>query len=399
MLTVACGGPEADWVYGTWSEALTGETVEFKSDKALRWFNGAEGSFSFKRNDDILCNFTSCPDGILVLSVDNQTFRFGYQVNDGAYEWTLRVKNRAGLCPAEQTVLGLPTDTLVLKRGNVAAYAPESFVEAGEGLERLYASISGGGVVNGEIVGTFYSQNSFSAVFNRDTNQWQRLSRAGQSIGGDVELGQKVILDRGFGASNAFSLDTGASWGVFPGINEAVSGAIRTRAKFIDTVVYQIIENPFEDGNRDYNEARPQWLYRLNLSVAAPAWERVFEFPSNFTTDRYYLEILTHEERNEIYVIAKASNEELAQSAPVVVLRSRDGGASFDEMPLPTGVTSQSEARIYDGGLVFSEPDYESKHLNSLWYVAEKEMTSLRSYQGAMSFSKSAPMVLSLPGP
>ena len=49
-LMTACGstGPEAEWLYGTWSEALTGETIEFRRDKTVRWIDGREGTFAFE---------------------------------------------------------------------------------------------------------------------------------------------------------------------------------------------------------------------------------------------------------------------------------------------------------------------------------------------------------------
>ena len=96
LLVAACSGPEADWVYGSWTEELSGQTIEFGEDKKVRWFNGVEGTFSFAKNDELLC-LNRCPDGILVISVDGQTFRTPFRTNSDFTDWAMEFQNRGGV--------------------------------------------------------------------------------------------------------------------------------------------------------------------------------------------------------------------------------------------------------------------------------------------------------------
>ena len=166
-LTVACGGPEADWVYGSWTEELSGETIEFGQDKKVRWFNGAEGTFSFAKNDEILC-LNRCPDGILVINVDGQTFRTPFRTDSNYTDWAMEFQNRGGIGRPRMDVLGTKTSRLMLRRAEpgIGAFDVPNFTRVDQGLETLYANMSDAHVINGQIVGSFWSDGYFLAKFD-----------------------------------------------------------------------------------------------------------------------------------------------------------------------------------------------------------------------------------------
>lgn len=112
----------------------------------------------------------------------------------------MRFKTRGGLGNADRNVLGSAAQMLVLeKTDNLSPLSPEGFTKADDGLDRLYVNLSSAHLVNGEIVGSFYSTSAFIAVYEQDENRWSRLQGAEDYTGGNIEFGSRVILDRGYG--------------------------------------------------------------------------------------------------------------------------------------------------------------------------------------------------------
>ena len=78
----ACGTDPDQRVYGSWTEELTGETIEFRRDGTLTWF-GSEGTFAFKKSTNwaACIGLNRCPTGQVAVDVDGQSFRISYWSN------------------------------------------------------------------------------------------------------------------------------------------------------------------------------------------------------------------------------------------------------------------------------------------------------------------------------
>lgn len=80
-------------------------------------------------------------------------------------------------------------------------------------------------------------------------------------------------------AGGRYSLDTGRTWLQLPRLSDVVPGTYNRDAKFLGTMIFQVVEDPVNDDGSNAEEARAQWLYRIDLEAETPQWERVFVFP------------------------------------------------------------------------------------------------------------------------
>ena len=118
----ACGGPgpEAEWLYGTWSEALTGETIEFRRDKTVRWIDGREGTFAFE-SPGLNLSYQRGHDGTLVVKVDGTVFYSAYySVEIDRTSWEMRFKEESSFMSVHHSLLGKESDLLVLEKREVS---------------------------------------------------------------------------------------------------------------------------------------------------------------------------------------------------------------------------------------------------------------------------------------
>lgn len=369
LISVACGGPEADWVYGTWTEELSGETVEFGRDKTVRWFGGVEGSFSFERNDDALCRFSRCRDGVLVINVDGQSFRVGYDVNGYSDPWTLQFKNRGGLGIADHSVLGSTNHMLNLRRNPTrsGAYAPAGFSRDDSGLGRLYSSVSRAHVVNGVTLGVFYGRTYSMARYSPQNSKWIPLTNAPSgvsvaSLAMGLDFGDQLMISET--GDGYYSLDAGLSWQAMPTL-DAAGENVSIQGRYLGQDVYKVVTEPVGEGENYGDRARPRWLYRINLSSGNPTWEKTFDFPASLSSDSHYLELYSNENRGELYVIALPVRDSGATPRFFV---SNDRGVSFSERTIDASITRIEKAFGYDAGLVFSSTNIETNESSFYWY-------------------------------
>ena len=373
-LTVACGGPEADWVYGSWTEELSGETIEFSQDKKVRWFNGAEGTFSFAKNDEILC-LNRCPDGILVISVDGQTFRTPFRTDSNYTDWAMEFQNRGGIGRPRMDVLGTKTSRLMLRRAGpgIGAFDVPNFTRVDQGLEALYANMSDAHVVNGQIVGSFWSDGYFLAKFDNASNRWNRIESPTWTS--NAKFGGSVIR-----FDNDYSLDNGETWRDAPSLSDAVPNVSFRAERFLGTKQFQIVDQPAAN-NEDWSSPRPHSLYVTDLAQSNPAWTKAHDFSSDFTTDRYYLNLQVNETLNELYVTAHEANSDGNQAGPSRFLVSRDQGASFQEESIPASFTQYTTLKAHAAGVLFTSYDFETKTLSIHTYTSATQTWTLATAQ------------------
>ena len=374
LLVAACSGPEADWVYGSWTEELSGQTIEFGEDKKVRWFNGVEGTFSFAKNDELLC-LNRCPDGILVISVDGQTFRTPFRTNSDFTDWAMEFQNRGGVGRPTLDVLDKNTSRLMLRRAEpgLQAFDVSGFEKLDDGLETLYVNMMNAAYINGQIVGEFWSDGSFLAKFDTNTQQWVKIDKPTWSS--VVKFGGSVIR-----YENNYSLDNGTSWRDTPSLSDAVPNVANREPRFLGAQHFQIVDQPPENSD-DWASSRPHFLYMANLASASPSWTKTFDFPSEFNTDRHSLNLQSNEALGELYVTAFESFSNEENAAPARFLVSRDQGVSFQEETIPEVFTRFMDLQPTSTGLVATSYDFETKTLSIHTYTSATRSWDLQTVQ------------------
>ena len=266
-LMTACGstGPEAEWLYGTWSEALTGETIEFRRDKTVRWIDGREGTFAFE-SPGLNLSYQRGHDGILVVKVGGTVFYSAYySVEIDRTSWEMRFKEESSFMSVFHSLLGKESDLLVLeKREGLSPYAPEGFADTlGDDHRQLYTQFFNPRLVQGSLIGELYDRSSYLGRYNVDTQTWEVLPGSRDIDFSRIYSGSSAIVNIGMEA-NTFTLDVGTSWRSLPTIRSTVEDIYPRSAGLLGTQIFQIADQPYSSLN-DPDAPRRHWLFRSEL--------------------------------------------------------------------------------------------------------------------------------------
>ena len=97
----------------------------------------------------------------------------------------------------------------------IGAFDVPNFTRVDQGLETLYANMSDAHVVNGQIVGSFWSDGYFLAKFDNASSRWTRIESPTWTS--NAKFGSSVIR-----FDNDYSLDNGETWRDAPSLSDAV---------------------------------------------------------------------------------------------------------------------------------------------------------------------------------
>ena len=257
---MACGTDPETRVYGSWTEELTGDTIEFRRDGNLTWF-GHEGTFSFKRSTNwAQCiGLSGCPTGQVAVDVNGQSFRISYyssSFDQNPDQWSM---NFRGISAVIQDIpIGDKiSDGFVVKRNApTVPLAFEGFDKMEDGLERLHPSMGDQlQVYNGEIVANIdYKLRRF----NHTTNRWDTIGDVDSSYGYTLE--PQIIYNH-----ETFSLDGGYTWVSIPSLEEYNREG---EPVAIGTTLFRSMRVA-GDGATGTRET-----WKLDLGAANPSWEK-----------------------------------------------------------------------------------------------------------------------------
>ncbi len=371
-LMTACGGPgpEAEWVYGTWSEALTGETIEFRRDKTVRWIDGREGTFAFE-SPGLNLSYQRGPDGTLVIKVGGTVFYSAYyRAEIDRTSWELRFKEKSSFLSVHHPLLGKESHFLVLeKREGLSPYAPEGFVDAlGADHHQLYTQLSDPKLVQGELIGQFYSRSLSLGRYNVEAQSLEVLPGTENIDLHRVYLGNEAIVNIGT-EINTFTLDVGTSWRSLPKIRSTVDDIYPSSASLLGTQIFQLASQPYSSRNGP-DDPRRYWLFRSRLSDPSPSWTLTHALTTDVTAEDYDVEVFTHEALSRVYLLAKLKRapDDLADACKVFV--SSDAGESFSPMPLPVQPSQACDLLVSESGIILTDVLTSANSLVASWYTS-----------------------------
>ena len=374
-LMAACGGPgpEAEWLYGTWSEALTGETIEFRRDKTVRWIDGREGTFAFE-SPGINLSLQRGPKGTLVIRVGGTVFYSAYySVEIERASWELRFKEKSSFMSVHHSLLGKETDFLVLeKREGLSPYAPEGFVDAlGADHRQLYTQFSDPQLVQGELIGKFYGRSLSLGRYDFEAQTLNVLPGTENIDFHRVYLSNEAIVNLG-GETNTFTLDVGTSWRPLPTIRSTVDNIYPSSASLLGTQLFQIASQPYSSLN-DPDEPRRYWLFRSQLGDPSPVWTMTHALTIDVTAEDYDVEVFTHEALSKVYLLARPNSVSDASPDGCKVFVSSDSGESFAAMPLPVQPSRECDLVVSESGIVLTDVLISTNSLVASWYTSATE--------------------------
>jgi hypothetical protein len=256
----ACGTDPDQRVYGSWTEELTGETIEFRRDGTLTWF-GSEGTFAFKKSTNwaACIGLNRCPTGQVAVDVDGQSFRISYWSNrfdENPDSWYLGFRGVSALVQ-DVTIGDKVSDGFVVYRNApTVPLAFEGFEKMEDGLEKFHPSFGGQfQVYNDEIVASIdYKLRRF----NNSTNSWTTIDGIDDSYG--YTLDTQIAYNH-----EEYSIDGGYTWNAIPSLEEYYREG---EPVAIGTTLYRSLRISEDDANG----RRETW--RLDLSANNPTWEK-----------------------------------------------------------------------------------------------------------------------------
>ena len=374
-LMTACGGPgpEAEWLYGTWSEALTGETIEFRRDKTVRWIDGREGTFVFE-SPGLNLSYQRGHDGTLVVKVDGTVFYSAYySVEIDRTSWEMRFKEESSFMSVHHSLLGKESDLLVLeKREGLSLYSPEGFVDTlGDDHRQLYTQFFNPQLVQGELIGEFYDRSSYLGRYDVEAKTWERLPGTEDINFSRIYAGNAAIVNIAT-ETNTFTLDVGTSWRSLPTIRSTVEGIYPRSAGLLGTQIFQIADQPYSSLN-DPDDPRRHWLFRSELSAPSPAWTMIHALTIDVTVEDYEVEVFTHEALSQVYLLARVRRGQVPSTDACKVFMSSDAGESFAAMSLPVQLSRECDLLVSESGIILTDVLTSTKSLVASWYTSATE--------------------------
>ncbi len=362
--------PEAQWVYGTWVEALSGGKIEFFRDGKVSWF-GKEGIFKFVKNSKILC-IKKCPDGELKIEIDTKTFRTSYSLENKEKKWEMNFIEEGGN-PYHHYFDGKKSNVLHLfnEESKKIPSKPFGFKRLDDGLN-YYNTLNSVALVNGKVVGTIWGGETNLAIFNKGIGEWIDISpREKLNQVGSVYYGDRIILNR-HKNGDKYSLDTGSTWRQYPSLGDVQKGAANVNPIFLNYDAFQMILISKEDPDNGTVNNR-YCLFKSNLKDKKPTWKEVYKLPNEFNRKKTRIKILGNEKTREIYILSYPiilKNKETKHDVGSMNYRlylSRNKGKKFDEIALPQ-IKKIWGVKSYESGFVMKVELAEKKGKSIIWY-------------------------------
>lgn len=307
-LLTGCGIKPDERVYGTWTEIATGETVEFRRDKTLRWF-GLDGTFEFRKSTNwaSCIGMSGCPSGQVSIEVDGQSFRASYyssRFNDDPDSWYLSFRSFSAM-PYDVSIGGRTTGGFeVYRQGTVTSpMTIVGFEKVEDGLTDLFPSPYQMRKYDGDLVA---NMGSTLHRFHAQTQTWSDMGVEAWSM----NLAESIIF-----SNDQYSLDFGYTWSDLPFLEGfSHEGEMVARG----TTVYQTTRIDEDD------EPVSRQTWRVELGSLSPSWEMVGEEPT-----------ANYEGRQIIAIDAFSPLLRWVMHSPdnnVVVKRSYDEGATWSTL-------------------------------------------------------------------
>ena len=256
----ACGTDPDQRVYGSWTEELTGETIEFRTDGTLSWF-GSEGTFSFKKSTNwaACIGLNRCPTGQVAVDVDDQSFRISYwssRFDENPDSWFLGFRGVSALVQNVNIGNKISTGFSVNRDAPTVPLAFDGFEKMDDGLEEFQPNMGNQlQVYNGEILADIDFK---LRRFNDSTNSWSTVEAIDSSYG--YFLKPEIVFNH-----EQYSLDGGYTWTAIPALDEYYREGAPVA---IGTTLFRSLRIA-EDGA---NGRRETW--RLDLNDNNPTWEK-----------------------------------------------------------------------------------------------------------------------------
>jgi hypothetical protein len=343
-------GPEAPWVYGEWTEVLTGERVEFRRGGTVSWF-GEEGTFEFvEPTHRWLHHDTSIGD--IKISVGDLNYRFPYDTTDG--EWLANDSQAWWISFDDWPVLimGEPSSNLILRRFEDF---PEPFNPPG--MEKIATGFPGGfykrienaWVVNGEIYATergAYDEIPKTTRFNQENQSWQVIAPNQWHL--SHYSPQAVISEKS--DAKRYRLQNEATWKPLPKVEDVIGleppPQFGMSSNHVDELVPpQLVgTNLFQIASVLRNDIDSDELYRIDLSAGNPRWNKV-TLPVNRGFD---LSLTSSGESNTLYLKLSAWEDEFNTAR---LYKSENQGDSWTQLPEVDGLKSFGAVLPYLDGI------------------------------------------------
>lgn len=274
-LLTACGVKPDERVYGTWTEISTGEIVEFRQDKTLRWF-GLDGTFEFRKSTNwaSCIGLSGCPSGQVSIEVGGESFRASYyssRFNEDPDSWYLSFRSFSAM-PYDVTIDGRTAGGFQLYReGTVTSpMTIPGFSKTDGGLTDLFPQPYRMRKYDGELVATM---GSTLHRFNTQTQTWSDTGVESWSM----TLAPDLIF-----TNDQYSLDHGYTWSDLP----FLAGFSHEGEKVAwGTKLYQTTR--VDEGGEPVS--RQTW--RIDLGLPSPSWEMMGEEPTSDYDGRQIMDL------------------------------------------------------------------------------------------------------------
>lgn len=362
LFIVGCQPPEPQWLYGSWTEPLSGQVIDFSQDGTVHWM-GEAGAYRLSSGSGGVC-FDRCPDGTIVVDVGTQTIKIPYRTSSPGTAWTFRsnesfrVQDIDGLGTREAKSLTLMRDAAM------DTYRPDGFTRFDNGLDWYYNTLRRSANLQGQLIAEHITPELQVVRFSDSTSRWEFIEVGGWlSDVTNIRIGGNVMMTWGWDA-NKFSIDLGHSWGTVPDLSTIVPGVGIREPQFIETRYFQLMPEP-SSGSENPRESA---VYVVDLADAVPAWQRVETLPAGFDSQAYTTTLYSQSERHELYVVAK-ENGALSQSHMTLLKSTNEGSSWTEHRPPFDAIVNRGQPTI--SGLVL--PGFHPSEPGERFYFFDAE--------------------------
>lgn len=253
-----CKSDPDERVYGTWTEVLTGETIEFRPDRTVVWM-GHEGTFQFKTNGGGAgcIGVSGCYSGQVAVDAGGQSFRIPYRsssFNENPSTWGLNFRTYLGLSTEIAVGDRQASHFTVYRAGTVVSpFVPTGFERLDQGLPSFQpyfkAAVSQNGTVVAQIDLAVYKLDSQNAT-------WILQEDDNTSV---LTFRPEIIFNM-----DHYSVDSGDSWHDLPFLEgdnfEGEFAAMGTR-------LFATVRHDFEESASRFE------TWSIEVNGASPAWQ------------------------------------------------------------------------------------------------------------------------------